>query len=412
MNAPGRRSAVWCCLVVAVVAGAATAGVGAALPADGEDTLTRQAATQSTDSPAAETLFARSATASQDDAWSALVQEDIDADTVELVVDVTESGDAEWQVIYRLRLDTDADEQAFTDLQSDIETNTSAYLGPFEERIRDTVGTAENATGREMSAGNFAVTTEREEQPQSEFGLVTFRYEWAGFAVSESERIEAGDAVDQLFLDEDEQIEFRWPDGYRLESSTPAPDVSGENRAVYRGRFDFDAGQPRLVFAPGDESGGGLPWLLVAVVAVGALAAGGGLFWWRRRAGEPTTADTPPTSADEEVAGGSTGGGPTDTDAGAEPAGTDDEQAGPPPELLSNEERLLQLLEQNGGRMKQKAVADQLEWSAAKTSQVVGDLREAEKVESFRLGRENVLTLPEVDIDETLSADDEGSSNE
>ncbi|KPN29780.1 hypothetical protein SY89_00498 [Halolamina pelagica] len=54
----------------------------------------------------------------------------------------------------------------------------------------------------------------------------------------------------------------------------------------------------------------------------------------------------------------------------------------------------MRLLERNGGRMKQKAVTEELDWSAARTSQVVGDLRDAGKVESFRLGRENVLKFP------------------
>jgi uncharacterized membrane protein len=73
-------------------------------------------------------------------------------------------------------------------------------------------------------------------------------------------------------------------------------------------------------------------------------------------------------------------------------SGDDDE---PPEDLLSNEERVLRLLERRGGRVKQKAVVDELGWTEAKTSQVVGSLREEGKIESFRLGRENVLALPQ-----------------
>jgi Uncharacterized membrane-associated protein/domain len=61
---------------------------------------------------------------------------------------------------------------------------------------------------------------------------------------------------------------------------------------------------------------------------------------------------------------------------------------------LSNEERVLRLLKGNGGRMKQQQVVTELDWTDAKTSQVVGSLREDEKIEVFRIGRENVLTLP------------------
>ena len=66
-----------------------------------------------------------------------------------------------------------------------------------------------------------------------------------------------------------------------------------------------------------------------------------------------------------------------------------------PPELLSNEERVLQLLEQRGGRIKQQDVVSELDWTEAKTSQVVGDLREDDEIEVFRIGRENVLSLPD-----------------
>jgi hypothetical protein len=47
--------------------------------------------------------------------------------------------------------------------------------------------------------------------------------------------------------------------------------------------------------------------------------------------------------------------------------------------------------------MKQKAVAEQLGWTDAKTSQVTKKLRENDELEGFRLGRENVLSLPEDD---------------
>lgn len=49
--------------------------------------------------------------------------------------------------------------------------------------------------------------------------------------------------------------------------------------------------------------------------------------------------------------------------------------------------------------MKQKRVAEEIGWSSARTSQVVGQLREQGAVETFRIGRENVVTLPNVPIE-------------
>ena len=47
--------------------------------------------------------------------------------------------------------------------------------------------------------------------------------------------------------------------------------------------------------------------------------------------------------------------------------------------------------------MKQQAVAEELGWTDAKTSQVTKGLREEGDLDGFRLGRENVLSLPESD---------------
>jgi len=75
-------------------------------------------------------------------------------------------------------------------------------------------------------------------------------------------------------------------------------------------------------------------------------------------------------------------------------SGADDGDAAPgPAELLSDGERVVRLLKEEGGRMRQSAVADRLDWSASKTSRTVSSLAEDEAVEKLRIGRENVVTL-------------------
>jgi len=321
----------------------------------------------------------------------ASLAQDIDADSVVLTADIDADGNADWTVEYRLDLDDETDESAFDELVSDIEADRSAYLDPFEERIRTTAGTAETTTGRPMSVGEFDLSTTRRDQPQGAIGVVTFEFEWTGFAAADGDRIQAGDALDRLILAENERLQFRWPESYSLQSSSPEPGTVENQRVVWRGPTDFDTGQPRIELAA-DEEGSGLSfvWLLGPVV-IGLLLVAFGFYWRQRDSGVDKTDRDQPTASESTA------------EATTEPA---DDSTEPPPELLSNEERALQLLQDNGGRMKQKALADELDWSAAKTSQVVADLREDDRVESFRLGRENVLTLPDVDIDGTLSDDD------
>ena len=45
-------------------------------------------------------------------------------------------------------------------------------------------------------------------------------------------------------------------------------------------------------------------------------------------------------------------------------------------------------------------IADELGWTETKTSDVVSRLREEGRIDSFRLGRENVLSLADHDADE------------
>ncbi len=381
------------------------------------------------------------------------VREQIQTDIVRIGVSVAESGDADWRIEYWTRLDDDNVTEAFQSLQSDIQGSPVNYTRRFAERIRPTVADAANATGREMNASGFAVSAEIRTIPQ-EYGVITYSFEWSNFAVVEDggDRIEAGDAIDGLFLDRKTRLTIEWPEGYEQVEATPEPDDSGERAAVWRGEStEFVTGEPRVVVERsagtadpgtttgggddgatdgdgdggtddgatdgdgdggtddgGEAGGGGLPLAMVGAAVLVVLAAVAGIAWWR--SGGSLTAVTGneregASEADGRTSTADDGASPADGDDSAEsPPDTTDEDDGAEPapapvddELLSNEERVLRLLERQGGRMKQQEIVEELDWTEAKTSQVVSGLRESGEVETFRLGRENVLTLPDED---------------
>ncbi|POG55384.1 helix-turn-helix transcriptional regulator, partial [Haloferax marisrubri] len=112
------------------------------------------------------------------------------------------------------------------------------------------------------------------------------------------------------------------------------------------------------------------------------------------------TEDAASASAADDAATAASAGAGADAAADDADAGDDDgDEPSPPPELLSNEERVLRLIESRGGRIKQQEVAGALDWTDAKTSKVVRGMRDEGTIEGFRLGRENVLRLPEDDED-------------
>ena len=309
---------------------------------------------------------------------AALAAQQVDADDVLLRVDVREDGSATWRVEYRLRLDDENATRAFEELQADVEANRSAYAARFADRMGTTVAEAASLTGREMALRNVSVETGRETLPQ-QYGILAYTFEWSGFAAVDGDRLLVGDALTGLFLDEETTLLVGWPEGYAVAEVGPEPTERREQSVLWRGPTDFGPGEPTLVLAP---AGGGVDTSLLGLAVVVLVLVGGGLVWWRRRgaAGAPS--------------GGAGAGG---TAAGSGDDGGDGAPARPPEELLSNEERVLALLEERGGRMKQQDVVEALDWTDAKTSQVVGKLRDSGQVEGFRLGRENVLRLPVVD---------------
>jgi len=384
-------------------------------------------------------------------------QMDVAPDDVLIEVSVEPDGDAVWEMQYRVRLATDDEEQAFTELRTDVENDPEAYTDRFRQRMVSTADVAENATGREMEISNTTITAERRELPQS-YGVLTYRFRWEGFAAVDDDRLVVGDAIDGMFLDEASSLILSWPDGYEIADVSPSPTETRERSVVWDGPVEFTDGQPRVTVGPEGLGAGSL-----ALVAFGLLVVAGAAIVYRRRrrartasaaTGEEATGATEAGAAGATAAGAATG--PTDdsnaaggdaeaeskpdstgdpdatvgSDAATAPtdsAGDDaddsagdnaddsaDNDAGDEPptapvddELLSNGEQVLRLITANGGRMKQKRVADELDWTAAKTSQVVTGLRDDDELDGFRLGRENVLSLPDYDTKADGATDDE-----
>ncbi|MFO7834010.1 MAG: hypothetical protein R6V31_08150 [Halohasta sp.] len=341
-------------------------------------------------------------------------QSALSADEVRITVDIHEDGSATWQLGFWRVLDDDDSRAAFDSLRADIRADPGNYTTEFGERIERTADAASNATGREMAVDNVTIATERQSLAR-EYGVVRYQFEWQGFARVDGDELAAGDAIDRLYLDDGTRMLIRWPEGYDLQSVAPEPDDRRETAVRWEGSdTEFIAGEPRVVVAPSGLGAGTLAGLL-GVIAV--LAGAGGWLLRRRSAAEAaepasTTGDPAGTAseADSPVDEGSTA--ESDGPPPAEPTGdrsteqaaeadqsTDDAEDGaePDPSLLSNEEQVMRLLEANGGRMKQQTVVAELGWTDAKTSKVISGMREAGTIESFRIGRENVLTTPEDD---------------
>lgn len=321
----------------------------------------------------------------------------LDPDDVLLRVHLRPDGSAAWSIAYRVRLANESDREGFARVRDRIADDAEGHLANFTRSVRSMATQAQEDTGRTMVVQNVSVNVTRREIPQS-YGVVTYRFDWYGFAET-GDRLRAGDALAGLFLDEETTLLISWPDDVSATAVSPRPDERRDRAVVWNGPTDFARGEPRVVLdgdagtfgtaGPPTPAEEGFPILPVAGLLL-VVVAGGWVV--RRRRRERPAGAAPGSDDDAAKSGGSV---PNETGsevAESGPASTADE---PPSDLLSNEERVLQVLERRGGRAKQQDLVDALEWSETKTSDVVQAMSEDDQVAVFRIGRENVVALPD-----------------
>lgn len=320
-------------------------------------------------------------------AAAAQPSDEIDPDSVLLHVALQPNGSAEWRIEYRYHLDDANETAAFESMRREIRADPRGFSKRFRERLADTVAAAENDTGRGMSLGPVDVSARRQSIPQ-ETGIVSYRFSWGSFAVVEDGRIAAGDALRGFYMDAETTLTMSWPAGYGVDAVAPAPDDRDGRQVVWTGERQFVGDQPRLVLLPETPTPTSTETAATAEPATG------------------TSTRTPAGAGSGEVPISLTVGGVALL-AAAVAAGLvlrrrRQPAAGPAPddELLSDEERVLTALDDAGGRMRQQELADACDWTTSKTSKVINRLRDEGTVKVFRLGRENVVTLPEEGYDE------------
>lgn len=322
-----------------------------------------------------------------------------DPDKTVIEIHVGEGGDAVVTIEQRYAFDDTDDEDAFQELATDIEENQNEYANHFEDSMSQVVDSANEDTDREMSIENVRVTTETRTFP-SDHGVVVYQFDWVNFAVVEDDTITVADSLNGFFLNEDTNLLISWANGYELVNASPEPDETRETSVLWAGEMEFASNEPVVSLTVGENTGDGengtdtnnggssggdddsTSYLLPAIgglFTVGVVGVGG-YFYLTRKGGEEKEA----TERDDKKTNEETGSGESE------------------PAPISNEEKVIGVIEDHGGRVKQKQLKEELGWSDAKVSRITSDLRDDETISGYRVGRENVLELPD-QADDKLS---------
>jgi hypothetical protein len=335
-----------------------------------------------------------------------------------LEVQLQPDGDARWSVTAAYNLSTTNRTAAFRTLAAEFTATETGELGlsAFERAANASA----SATGREMKITDVDRTASPESAIENGTGRLTLSFTWTDFARVERDRLTVGDVFETPGgtwlpgLDDGQRLVLQPPAGYAVFSASPDVPAPQNGTLVWTGPEAFGEDGFSVTFTgsgastptdtppgdpggPGPRGGGDLFWMLVVTLTLGTGAAvvyavvqhregDGGLG--------PAGADAEPDGTEDGTAGETAGAGSAAGTAGADP----DESEDIDEELLSDEERVEQLLERNGGRMKQATIVKETGWSNAKVSQLLSAMEEDGRVDKLRIGRENLISFPDEDV--------------
>ena len=327
-----------------------------------------------------------------------------------LEVQLQDDGDARWTVVATVPLNDGDDVENFRSFAETYEQGEQDFrlgVGTFRQAAAE----ASAATGREMfiRAANRSAGLVNETAVDGTvhtYGELRVSFTWGGFArVSENGTMYVGDAFNTKDgtwfpgLGPNQTLVIRSPPGYADPTAPAGTEIVGGDLR-WEGPQTFESGYFEITYQAdpaGTDNGSGVSTALLTgalVLSAAALLLGLYLLWRRRDGTVPGDGPAPEPDADEAA--------PEPEE--PEPAEPEPEPAEPEPdlELLSDEERVEYLLERNGGRMKQANIVKETGWSNAKVSQLLSAMEDDGRIDKLRIGRENLISLPEegvADID-------------
>jgi len=331
----------------------------------------------------------------------------LENNTIEVELD--DDGSAYWTVTWTFSLPDNESRDQFRVLAGEFEQGTETEYLETLERFQTANVRVDAARDRQIRITNETRTSNTSGTGPNATGRLTLSFTWENFARVDGDRLVIDDALATeehgTWLDgltPEQELIVRIPDGYGVFDANVDPQ---DGALRWRGPADFNATTLQVTFR-GDtgtaDPGGSNLMLWVAVGVLLAVIALIGLFVVSRRdslfpASAPAESDDGPPAGGTPVEPNS---GEPSTDATSEAATTENRTVEIDEELLSDEERVERLLEANGGRMKQASIVDETDWSNAKVSQLLSSMEEEGRIDKLRIGRENLISFPDVDVTE------------
>ncbi|TKX79129.1 hypothetical protein [Halorubrum sp. SD626R] len=410
-------------LLVGGVAAPVVGGTAASPAASPVDASPAHGA-QTAETPAAEPIGMTAGPATQ-------IDSDFDPNTATRIrIEPTPDRDARWEVSVRYALADETEVGAFRTagerfLAGEVGPTPALFEGFAREASRNVDRTMRiRSVDREVTVHEDPSGFEVADGETVAVGELRLTFVWTEFLGSDGENLVLGDALTTpegtwlRSLGEGQTLEVATPERYTVTGTPGATVPLRDNAVIIEGPRTFAEGE-RVAVVYASTGPVGPPWeMLTAAIVVAALLIAGSVVGYRRmetNGGDETGA----TGANGNVEGASrepdegpdpNGGTVGSSDAEEDPDGSVESEPEEDLSLLSDEERVERLLTENGGRMRQADIVSETGWSDAKVSQLLSEMADGGRVEKLRLGRENLISLPDGD-DESAGGEDGSADN-
>lgn len=276
-------------------------------------------------------------------------------------VEIHEDGAASWVIEQSAYLETESDKTTFEALIS----RAMVYIDQFTTNVSTIIDLAQASTGRFMTAENITVGGNVTESGAGAYGFLEYSFDWTNFALVENTYMTIGDAFsNESFMFGEGELSILLPTGYIVKSCSPSPNQDSNSLLEWNSVESFQNGQPTIQLSKETTNGPLVPssfsfLLEVTLPVIGAVLASMLVL----RARKKKKGVRPEPSTIEAIKEG------------------------------DNSERIIALLRKEGGQILQSKITEQLKFSKAKTSKILGEMETKGIIKRHKSGRDKVVFL-------------------
>lgn len=280
-------------------------------------------------------------------------------------IELMENSDAVWTIELRTPLNTENEISNFQSYIKQINSEDTTQTDNFRSQFETVVSASDNRFDRNMSVESLNLNATIEDTTSGKVGITIVEFRWSNFAQKNGEDIIVGNIISEGYtISDGERFRIVPPANYTIDKNTISGDADINSdtgvvewfgpHAFSNLEINYTHNNTQDSAIDNKESIVGYNYILYVAIVVFILVIS--YFSYIKLYGN-------------------------------------EDDSWSVNNLETDEEKIVGLLEENDGRIKQKKIEDEFEWSKTKVSRLTSKLEDDNVIEKLTIGRENLINL-------------------